>query len=196
MYLFVSLVFFILFYVVKMANPGFSISWLVLSLVFIGYFLYVIRRYKRDNHIAMMRSRSWTTLILFIVFYLINIKAWRFIYGKVYLLDGLDEECNHYKKIESNKKEIFYKPVQKRKKRKKRGKTTLSKLLLPLHYTAITFFSLSIKFNKIKYEENISGWRGILGLFFVLVIHFTGLVCIAFMVNYALSDGVKFLSPF
>ena len=136
------------------------------------------------------------TLILFIVFYLINIKAWRFIYGKVYLLDGLDEECNHYKKIESNKKEIFYKPVQKRKKRKKRGKTTLSKLLLPLHYTAITFFSLSIKFNKVKYEENISGWRGILGLFFVLVIHFTGLVCIAFMVNYALSDGVKFLSPF
>lgn len=67
----ISLVFFILFYVVKMANPGFSISWLVLSLVFIGYFLYVIRRYKRDNHIAMMRSRSWTTLILFIVFYLV-----------------------------------------------------------------------------------------------------------------------------
>ena len=37
----ISLVFFILFYVVKMANPGFSISWLVLSLVFIGYFLYL-----------------------------------------------------------------------------------------------------------------------------------------------------------
>ncbi|AKI98070.1 carbohydrate ABC transporter permease [Kosmotoga pacifica] len=64
------IVLFILFYITKSVKPGLSIAWLTLSVAFIGYFLFVLKKFKSDNHITMMRLRSWTTLVLSILTYI------------------------------------------------------------------------------------------------------------------------------
>ncbi len=57
------------------------------------------------------------------------------------------------------------------------------------YYTARLFFGLSLDLEKINYEENIKSVKGSFGLLFVLIIHLTGLLCVAFLANYILVGG-------
>lgn len=133
------------------------------------------------------------TFVLFLTFYIINLFWWRFIFTKVYLVDNTTSYIDQVKRIVLNHKGILIKP-EKQKKVWKNFEDRKSRFLIPLHYTAIVFFSLTLSFRNIKFEQNTNNLKGILGLIFVLLIHITGLICMAFIVNYMLSNGTSVIS--
>ena len=54
-------------------------------------------------------------------------------------------------------------------------------------YTGFIFFGLYFKIDKLKYSENLKGWK-ILNLMYFFTVYLVGLVCIGYLANYVLSS--------
>ncbi len=69
----------------------------------------------------------------------------------------------------------------------------IKRFLNSLHYTVIIFFSLLIVFKRLKYSVNLN-FRGAVSLIYILLVHVTGTISIAYLANYIFLIGaVPFL---
>ncbi len=65
-------------------------------------------------------------------------------------------------------------------------KTFISSIPFSLFYTAQIFFGFKFDLEKLKYKENLSGWK-IFNLVYFIIIFLSGLVCLAYLMNYVLT---------
>ena len=55
-----------------------------------------------------------------------------------------------------------------------------------LFYTALIFFGLKFDLDKLKYKENLIGWKK-LNLLYFFTIYLGGFVCLAYLANYIIT---------
>lgn len=67
-----------------------------------------------------------------------------------------------------------------------RYKIMIKTVPFSLFYTAQIFFGFKLDMNKIKYKENLEGWK-IFNLLYIFMIYLGGLTCLAFLMNYVFS---------
>jgi hypothetical protein len=64
----------------------------------------------------------------------------------------------------------------------------LKRIPMSVFYTSIIFFVISIDLKKLKYKENLTGFKW-LWLFYFGVIYISGLVCMGYLANFVLTGG-------
>jgi len=108
------------------------------------------------------------TILLFLFFSFTNCLLFSYISSNVYEIPRLLKTRNE---IESKNKFLLY----------------LKIFPIAAFYTGFIFFGLSFSIDKLKYSENLKGWR-ILNLIYFFTVYLVGIVCLGYLANYVLSS--------
>ena len=106
------------------------------------------------------------TFILYMFFAFINVFFLKHLTLRVYEAEKINEYWN-----ESNGSSVkmFFRTIP-----------------FSLFYTAQIFFSFKFDMDKLKYKENLQGWK-IFNLVYFIIMYLAGLVCFAYLANYVVT---------
>lgn len=106
------------------------------------------------------------SLILYLLFSFINTFILKHLTIKVYEAEKINE---YWKETKDSKMPIFFRSIP-----------------FSLFYTAQIFFGFKFDVDKLKYKENLQGFK-IFNLIYFLIVYLSGLVCFAYLANYVLT---------
>jgi Pentapeptide repeats (9 copies) len=106
------------------------------------------------------------SILLYLIFSFFNSFILKHLTLKVYDSDKINEYWNE---TSGSKLTLFFKSIP-----------------FSLFYTAQIFFGYKFNMDKLKYKENLQGWK-IFNLVYFITIHLSGLVCLAYLMNYILT---------
>jgi uncharacterized protein YjbI with pentapeptide repeats len=106
------------------------------------------------------------SLIIYLLFSIINIFILKHLTIRVYEAEKINEYWNETKGSEIT---LFIKSIP-----------------FSLFYTAQIFFGFKFDVDKLKYKENLQGFK-IFNLIYFLMVYLSGLVCFAYLANYVLT---------
>lgn len=108
------------------------------------------------------------TILLILFFTVINASLFDYVTRIVYESPNLREISNNLKG-------------------KNRLVLVLKRLPIAAFYTSIIFFGFKFDMNKLKYKENLKGWR-ILNLVYFFLIYIIGFICLGYLANFILNN--------
>ncbi len=106
------------------------------------------------------------SVILYVLFSFLNVFFLKHLTRRVYEADKINE---YWEEVTGSKLSKFFKSIP-----------------FSLFYTAEIFFGFKFDLNRLKYKENLQGWK-IFNLVYFITIYLSGLVCIAYLANYVIT---------
>ena len=106
------------------------------------------------------------TIVLFLFFSLLNSFIFRHLVLNVYESPKVGEFLNE---VQGGNTAVFIKSIP-----------------FVLFYTAQIFFGFKFELERLRYKENLQGWK-IVNILYFFIIYLSGLVCLAYLMNYIIT---------